>query len=155
MSSLFFLNSNKYMYSTYIDNRTYVITSPDKTKIDLLKNTLYHHKTRTNKWLNKGVSLKLGDRNNTLDIMENNAKTVTEEDILLEVTYVSINESNDVMFLNKLYELANVQLFLMYDYEYLPNSSLLSIHGILIEKPNEEKLFEYHDFLNATMNLDL
>jgi hypothetical protein len=149
------LNSNKYMYSTYIDNRTYVITSPDKTKIDLLKNTLYHHKTRTNKWLNKGVSLKLGDRNNTLDIMENNAKTVTEEDILLEVTYVSINESNDVMFLNKLYELANVQLFLMYDYEYLPNSSLLSIHGILIEKPNEEKLFEYHDFLNTTMNLDL
>lgn len=155
MSNLFFLNSKKYMFSTYIDNKTYVITCPDKTRIDLLRNTLYHHKNKTNKWLNKGVALKLGDRHNTLDLIENDKNESVDDDIILEITFMSINNSQDVLYLNQLYELTNVQLFLMYDYDYLPNTALLSIQGILIEKPNNEQLFQYDEYLNATMGLDI
>lgn len=156
MSNLYFLNNKKCLYSTYIDDKTYILTCPEKTKIDLLRNTLYHHRSKTNKWLNKGITLKLGDTTNTIDITENDTTYGMNDAVELEfdVTFMNINNKDDVMYLNQLYELANIHLFLIYDYDYLPKNKLLSVHGIMIEKPHDEQLFENYKYLNSIMELD-
>lgn len=142
------------MYSTYIDDKTYILTCPDKTKMDLLRNTLYHHRSTTNKWLNRGIALKLGDRRNTIDITENDTTDGMTVELDLDITFMNINKSHDVMYLNQLYELANIHLFLIYDYDYLPKNKLLSVHGIMIEKPDDEQHFDHYEYLNCIMDLD-
>jgi hypothetical protein len=117
---------------------------------------LYHHRSKTNKWLNKGITLKLGDTTNTIDITENDTTYGMNDAVELEfdVTFMNINNKDDVMYLNQLYELANIHLFLIYDYDYLPKNKLLSVHGIMIEKPHDEQLFENYKYLNSIMELD-
>ena len=153
MGNLFFLNCQKYMFSTYINDSTLLITCPDRTKVELLNLTLTNHKERTNKWLNKGIKYTIQATNkDILDITEND---VTDESIKeFELTYVSINDSQDINFLNQLYELSNTQLFMMYDYDYDPSIPLLSIQGIQIIKPTSERVFEAHEYLNAVMEID-
>ena len=153
MSNLFFLNCNTYMFSTYINDSTLLITCPDRTKLELLNLTLTSHKEKTNKWLNKGIKYTVQATNkDILDITENDV--IDKNKKQFELTYMSINDSQDINFLNQLYELSNTQLFMMYDYEYVPSVPLLSIHGIQIIKPTSEKVFETYDFLNAVMEIE-
>ena len=153
MSNLFFLNCNKYMFSTYINDSTLLITCPDRTKVELLNLTLTSHKDKTNKWLNKGIKYTIQATNkDILDITENDV--VDENKKQFELTYININDSQDINFLNQLYELSNTQLFMMYDYEYDPSIPLLSIHGIQIIKPTSEKVFETYEYLNAVMEIE-
>lgn len=153
MSNLFFLNCNKYMFSTYINDSTLLITCPDRTKVELLNLTLTSHKEKTNKWLNKGIKYTIQATNkDILDITENDV--VDENKKQFELTYININDSQDINFLNQLYELSNTQLFMMYDYEYDPSIPLLSIHGIQIIKPTSEKVFETYEYLNAVMEIE-
>ena len=49
MSNLYFLNSKQYMFSTSIENKTFVITCPDENKLSKLKSLLLNHKSKTNK----------------------------------------------------------------------------------------------------------
>lgn len=153
MSDLFFLNSNKYMFSTYINDNTLLITCPDRTKVDLLNFTLTRHKERTNKWLNRGLKYTIqGVNRDILDLTENHV----EHDELKEfqLTYISINDAQDVNFINQLYELYNTKLFMMYDYEYDANIPLLSLQGILIRKPEMESMFSLDEYLNAVMEIE-
>lgn len=153
MSNLFFLNCNTYMFSTYINDSTLLITCPDRTKVELLNLTLTSHKEKTNKWLNKGIKYTVQATNkDILDITENDV--IDKNKKQFELTYISINDSQDINFLNQLYELSNTQLFMMYDYEYDPSIPLLSIHGIQIIKPTSEKVFETHEYLNAVMEIE-
>ena len=141
------------MFSTYINDSTLLVTCPDRTKVELLNMTLTNHKERTNKWLNKGIKYTIQAKNkDILDITEND---VIDENIKeFELTYVSINDSQDINFLNRLYELSNTQLFMMYDYDYDPSIPLLSIQGIQIIKPTSERVFEAHEYLNAVIEID-
>ena len=153
MGNLFFLNCNTYMFSTYINDSTLLITCPDRTKVELLNLTLTNHKERTNKWLNKGIKYTIQETNkDILDITENNV--IDADNKKFELTYININDSQDINFLNQLYELSNTQLFMMYDYDYDPSIPLLSIHGIQIVKPTSERVFEAHEYLNAVMEID-
>lgn len=153
MTNLFFLNCNKYMFSTYINDKTLLITCPDKAKVELLNRTLKKHKENTNKWLNKGIKYtKQLQNKDILDITEN--EVVDENIQQFELTYISINDHQDINFLNHLYELSNTQLFMMYDYEYNSTIPMLSIHGIPIIKPNSEKVFETYEYLNAVMEIE-
>lgn len=153
MGNLFFLNCNKYMFSTYINDSTLLITCPDRTKVELLNVTLTNHKDRTNKWLNKGIKYTIQAKNkDILDITENDVMDENKKEF--ELTYININDSQDINFLNQLYELSNTQLFMMYDYEYDPSIPLLSIHGIQIIKPTSERVFEAHEYLNAVIEID-
>ncbi len=153
MNNLFFLNCQKYMFSTYINNSTLLITCPDRTKVELLNRTLTSHKEKTNRWLNRGIKYTMQAKNkDILDITEHDVIDECEDGF--ELTYIDINDYQDILFLNQLYELNNTQLFMMYDYEYDPFVPLLSIHGIQITKPTSERVFEAHEYLNAVIEID-
>ena len=152
MGNLFFLNCQKYMFSTYINDSTLLITCQDRTKVDSLNLTLTNHKAKTNKWLNKGIKYTIKAKNkDILDITENDIMDENKKDF--ELTYININDSHDINFLNHLYELSNTKLFMMYDYEYDPSIPLLSIHGIQILKPTSERVFDVHEYLNVVMEI--
>ena len=72
----------------------------------------------------------------------------------LQVTYNDVTKTQDTLFMSRLYELANIQMFMMYEYEYMPNIPLLSIEGVLIDKPLCESVFETSDYLDASFTLE-
>lgn len=141
------------MFSTYINDHTLLIVTPDRTNIELFKNTLIHHKAKTNKWLNKGYKFTSKDpRKVTLELIENSGYDTKLDD--LQVTYNDLSNTQDTLFINRLYELANIKMFMMYEYEYMPSIPLLSIEGVLIDTPPSENLFEAYNYLDASFTLE-
>ena len=141
------------MFSTYINDNTLLIVTPDSRSIESFKNTLIHHKVKTNKWLNKGYKFTSKDpRKFTLELIENSGNDTKIDS--LQVTYNDVTKTQDTLFMSRLYELANIQMFMMYEYEYMPNIPLLSIEGVLIDKPLCESVFETSDYLDASFTLE-
>lgn len=155
MSHLFLLCCKKFLFSAYQNNKSLVIASPDKQRMDMFHNTLKKHKHVYGKWLNNGINLSKGEKEiEIFDLTETN--TLTDIDKYEFVpTYIDINDENDVRFVHQLYELTNIELFMMYEFKYIEDIPLLSIQGVRIEKPDVESVFKEHDFLNSIFELDI
>lgn len=152
MSHLFMLNSKKLIFSTYYNDKTFVIVTPDVERINTLHKVLHTHKKKYNKWLNNTINyIHIEEDRDVLDLSESN--TVQTLNTNLVKTHLDVNNDKDIRFIHQLYELSNIELFLMYDFEYIEQIPLLSLHGIQIKKPNMNELFEKEDFLNRCFDL--
>lgn len=166
------LSSQNMYFTTYLRNKTLLISTPDKSAIGLLRDTLLHHHEVTRSWINRGVFyrrnesntgdiLHLTDHTNfdkktrALDFLLN---TPTDEP-LLSVESLALTSPRDTDRLRQMYYLANTSLFVMDEYEYTPLNSHLSIQGLLIELPGaadheHEETTRYEqsvDFLESTL----
>lgn len=156
MSHLFLLTYKKYFFSAYYNNKSIVISSPDEQKLDMFHHTIKKHKAKYNKWLNNGINISYGPEKNKeiFDLTETNTKTNIDKYTFVP-TYIDINNETDVKFVHQMYELANVELFMMYEFSYIETIPLLSLQGVRIEKPEiVDHVFDEHTFLNAIFELD-
>ncbi|QOI90300.1 hypothetical protein QKU58_gp031 [Pyramimonas orientalis virus] len=157
MNNLYFLNKDHSMFATYINDKCIVITSPDRSKLHGLNIALLQHKTQNNKWMNKGY--KYISKGKGLDIMElaenNHYQVDTFDQSFMDVSYLDMDDPIDTKFMNQIYELSKLQIFMMYDYEYIPSIPLLTLQGVLIQPDNgeDDEMFEIAEFFEALIDL--
>lgn len=155
MSYLFMLSCQKHLFSTYINDKTLVITTPNKDKLEGFYKTVINYKNKNKRWMNNAIHYsKLEGTKDVLDMTERISKEEKAEEYAFVPTYIDVNDKNDVRFIHQLYELANIEFFLMYDYDFIEEIPLLSIHGVKIEKPNTDMLFDSTDYLNGMLSLE-
>jgi len=145
----------KLLFSAYYQNKSIVVVSPDKQKMEHFHNTIKQHKYLYNKWLNNAINLSKGENDRELfDLTETNT-SIDIDKYKFVPAYLDINDDTDVRFIHQLYDLANIELFMMYEFEYIEDIPLLSIQGVRIQKPDIENIFKEHDFLDAIFELDI
>ena len=159
MSNLYFLSKNNKMLATFIDNKALVITSSDRDKLHGFSTVLLEHKTKHNKWMNKGYKYLQNHKGMGTDIVElvedNNLKVEEFKDIFMEICHLNMEDIEDSKFMNRLYELSRLHVFMMYDYQYIPEIPLLTIHGVMIEKERNEEIVDIADYLDTVVNLNM
>lgn len=158
MSNLYFLNSKQYMFSTFIENKTFVITCPDENKLSKLKSLLLNHKSKTNKWLNKGLYyIKNKNDKEVIYIIPNESNMLDSPAFNLQITYLNLEDEHDAEVVNQLYNLSKLNIFMMFDYEYDSEIPLLNIQGMIfekLEKPENDYEYSITEYLNSLMKLD-
>lgn len=155
MSNLYFLNSKQYMFSTSIENKTFVITCPDENKLSKLKSLLLNHKSKTNKWLNKGLYyIKNKNDKEVIYIIPNESNMLDSPAFNLQITYLNLEDEHDAEVVNQLYNLSKLNIFMMFDYEYDSEIPLLNIQGMIFEKPENDYEYSITEYLNSLMKLD-
>ena len=87
-------------------------------------------------------------------IIQNESKTLDTSAFNLEITYLNLEDKNDSEFINQLYALSNLNIFMMFDYEYEPNIPLLNIQGIIIGKQENDYEYSITEYLNSIVKLD-
>jgi len=156
------LSGQRMYFTTYLQEKTLLISTPDKSTIGLLRDTLLHHHDVTRSWINRGVFYRTGgggppavvDRRNksgdTLHLTDHtnfDKKTraldflmnTPVDEPLLSVEAFALTSPRDMDRVRDMYYFANTSLFVMDDYEYTPNNSHLSVQGLLIELPEADK----------------
>lgn len=154
-------------YTIYLRGRSWLVTSPEKSTMDLLHTTLLHHRQNHNGgWLGHGVFYRehpTEHNKDTMHITDTNHYKRFSDDIQLDLETFNLDNPTDVNTFRKLYQFANTSLFMMNAYEYTPCVSHLCIEGLAISLPTntllqqqngseEEKPSsnpEYKEFLNS------
>jgi hypothetical protein len=142
------------MFATYVNDKTIVITSPDKDKLFGLNTTLLKHKKERSKWLNK--CFKYVQKGGKMDIVELSEGNIVEDfnDIFMEINYLNLEDPIDSTYMNQMYNLSKVHIFMMYDYHYIPEIPLLTIQGVLIEQEYQATPFDMVEYLETLLDLN-
>jgi hypothetical protein len=145
------------MFATFVDNKSVIITSPDRNKLHTLNLNLLHHKKAHNKWMNKGFKYIPNNHGSDLvELIEDNNITIEDfSSILMEICYLDMDDPNDSRQIEQMYELSKLHIFMMHDYQYIPEIPLLTIHGVMIEKETDDELFDLASYLNAIVDLNI
>lgn len=162
------LSGQKMYYTTYIKDRSRLIASPNKTDIELLRDTVLHHHDTTRAWINRGVFYrKSPDQRKTHDTMHvtdhaNLEKKTRALDFLLntpthepllDVVALSLGNARDMEEVRRMFCFANTSLFILDDYEYTQRTSHLALKGFTIELPEDHEWPDTIEFLNSLLSL--
>lgn len=158
------LHNEKYIFSAYIDNKTVVFACNDFNKTQHLKNSITNVRLTRGKWLNKATSysvvkLSSGVESNTIELCES-SRTFSSTFNTLSIAELNLHESMDLKFIDMIYQLNNIEIFITTDFEIKWRNILndivpiLSIQGVMLPKPATET-FDVIEYLNALHPLDL
>ena len=131
---LYFINHKSAMFATFAD-KPLVVGSPDEYKIFELKKIVDRQKRVNNKWLNKCLRYYQHNKMDHLKISSYPENKEAEAGVL--PTYISkidLDEPEGIEFINELYQLCEVELFMMYDFEHVTDGDeyLLTLTGVHI-----------------------
>ena len=131
---LYFINHKSAMFATFAD-KPLVVGSPDEYKIFELKKIVDRQKRVNNKWLNK--CLRYYQHNNMDHLKISSYPENKEAEAGVLPTYISkidLDEPEGIEFINELYQLCEVELFMMYDFEHVTDGDeyLLTLTGVHI-----------------------
>lgn len=156
---LFVLHQGKTLFSTYIDNKTIVIACLDFEKTRNLKNTLVNNMCTRGKWLNKAdtytVKKTLTAQTKNLVLTECTqgfANAMNDSELI--VSELDLYNDVDLRFIDLMYQLSNIEIFLTSDFKMIWEKRddsifpLLSLQGITLSKPSTE-MFDVVEYLNA------
>jgi hypothetical protein len=154
-------------YTIYLRGRSWLITSPDRTTMDLLRTTLHHHRHRhRGAWLGHGVFYRehpTEHNKDSLYITDHNPyhrPFSTDDNLVLDLKGFNLDSPLDIDQFRKMYQFSNTSLFVMYDYDYTTSNSHLRLEGLPISIPSIEDIDhstpwgpdysnDYKEFLNS------
>lgn len=139
---LYVLKAYNAGYTVYLQNRSWLITSNDKSSMDLLRNTLVHHKQKHGGvWLSRGVFYRKHPHEHNKDSLHITDSFIhpdrmhqTHENVL-DLVALDLDRPTDVEYIRCMYQFANTSLFMLNDYEYNAHDSHLRIEGLAIALP--------------------
>ena len=73
----------------------------------------------------------------------------------IELAYLDMNDTGCLLTYRHMYYIHNMRIYMMDDFEYNSNESLLSIHGFTLTNEPSKGTFadmEIHDYLNCIYN---
>lgn len=155
--------------TTYLKSRSWLISSNERSTMDLLRTTLTHHSRRyPGAMLTRGVFYREHPTEHNKDALHLTdvfpATTTTSNEELLDLVTLDLDSPSDVDWIRRMYQFANTSLFLVNDYDYNPSESHLRIEGLAIALPethlesmvdnhpenyNPEYFYAYKEFLNS------
>lgn len=146
-------------YTIYLRGRSWLVTSPEKSTMDLLRTTLLHHRQHHNGgWLGHGVFYREHPTEHNKDTMHitdtNNHNKQFCDDLELDIKAFHLDHPSDVDEFRKLYQFANTSLFVMNEYEYTPCESHLRLEGLAISLPADTLLQQNRNDENQLLNPD-
>ena len=146
------LHSKPMYYTTYLDHRTLLIASPNKESMQLLQTTLTHHQDKNHTWLNRGVFYRVKDNKHVLHLTDHNNFALSPQGPPFDLVELSLDNPQHMDEIRRMYHFANMNLFIMDDYEYILKDAYLSIQGIRITLPEQEQNSstptDFFEFLN-------
>lgn len=158
MSSLFMLHNEKYIFSTYIDNKTIVFACNSYDTVQRLRNSVTHIRMSRGRWLNNAKEYKSRKDNATIQLTEA-SRSFSSSFNSLSIAELNLHESLDLKFIDMIYQLNNIEIFITHDFDIKWEKTsdtivpLLSIQGVLLSKPCTE-MFDVIEYLNALHPLD-
>lgn len=158
MNYLYVLNNNKYLFSTYAKDKSFIFTSYDVKKLSKVQKIIndHHHNTKT--WIKNIEHVYLfAEDHIQIDMISTNYCSLDEPINKMEITYFDTNNQTDMLFLYQLTELMNTNVYVIKDFEYTHQDiPLLSLQGFFVEyKPkNIELEINPSEYLNAMLGLD-
>ena len=156
--NLYTLNYEKTLFSTYAKDKSFLLTSFNKSNIEKLQ-YIFNQRYSSNKtWIKNiqsihmysesHIEIKLSD-NIFCNLNDNKNK-------LLDITYFQLNNQTDLMFIYQLTNLMNTHVFVINEYEYNHDIPLLSLNGFFMEyNPRDTKLeINLTEYLNAIFDIN-
>ena len=158
--------------TTYLKSRSWLISSNERSTMDLLRTTLTHHNRRyPGAMLTRGVFYREHPTEHNKDALHLTdvfpaAASSTDLSSLsgLDLVTLDLDSPSDVDWIRRMYQFANTSLFLVNDYDYDPSESHLRIEGLAIALPethlesmspdepadyNPNYFYAYKEFLNS------
>lgn len=148
--NLYTLNLKKSLFSTYANDKSYIITSPSQDTIHVLQNVFNSKFIESRTWMNNIKNINIhADNHIEIQMTNHNYCDIKDSEYkkLLEVTYFQTANQTDLLFIYQLSNLMNTHVFVVDNFEYNDMIPLLSLQGFFIEyRPENEDMIEI-DFL--------
>lgn len=160
MNHLYVLNNNKYLFSTYARDKSFIFTSYDVKKLNNMQKIIndHHHKTKT--WIKHIDNVYMfAEDHIQIDMTSTNYCSLDEPVNNLDITFFDTQKQVDMLFLYQLTELMNTNVYVINDFEYSKSdldAPLLSLQGFFVEyKPKNIKLkIDPCEYLDAMLDID-
>lgn len=155
---VYILNQEKTFFSVYIDQKTIVVSSTDKTKLQEFKKVVEHHHRVSGKWLNLSHSYSYTTSSRKRHELKLQPSTLQYSSSIRDnwdIVELDMYKNSDCNLIDLMYECSNIRLFLLQDFEFHDDIPLLCINGVLLEKPSEIPRYNPVIFLNALRDLNL
>lgn len=150
-------NVDRY-YTTYLRSRSWLLTSNDRSTMDLLRTTLTHHHRRyPGAWLSRGVFYREHPNEHNKDALHITdvftQKTNNDDTSTLDLVALDLDSPSDVDRIRRMYQFANTSLFMVNEYDYNPSESHLRIEGLAIALPDTHlSILEQQPYEDAVFN---
>lgn len=131
MVDLYFLQTNKSFFSTYID-RNVIIGTQDRGKMIQLRRVLQTNKDRNHTWLNDCIKYYTIENSQHLKLTFKDTEFFKAETLRV-IVYDVPNIKNDEN-LQYVLELCNSDMFLMHTFDYSHSKNILSLQGVFLNK---------------------
>lgn len=146
MVELYFLQTNKSFFSTYID-RNVIIGSQDRQKLIQLRRVLQTNKDRNHTWLNFCIKHYTIENSQHIKLTFQNTEFFKPETLRV-IVYDVQNIKNDEN-LQYILELCNSDMFLMHTFDYIHSQNILSLQGIFLNKSEVSNIcFDKKEYLD-------
>ena len=158
MSKLYFLNQNQRFFSTYVD-KGLVISTPDKGKMHTLNNIINTYQRQNKMWVNRCTRfydmdsskiVKLGSQESRVDFMNDAYET--------EVCQLDASLEDDMCAINRIHQLCNCDLFVMYNFQYTPTNTdaILTLQGVHVTNIDDLPIegFDFIEYFNILYRMD-
>ena len=156
--NLYTLNYKKSLFSTYAKDKSFIITSFNKSNIENLQYILNQRYSSNKTWMKNIQSIHMYSENHIeIKIGDNIFCNLQDnKDKLLDITYFQLNNQTDLLFIYQLSNMMNTHVFVINEFEYNNDIPLLSLNGFFIEyHPQDIRLeIDYTEYLNAIFNID-
>lgn len=148
MSKLYFITNNHELFYSIYTNKAIIVASPDKTKMQNFSNVLKRNKQIRKKWINKcTLQYQRLDDKMYFELEENTLSTTDDNNIKL--SYIDMDDLNSARFFNFAYQMSNIELFIMFDYIFDIRDICLTLQGVIIDKPENDDVFDMYSYLDA------
>lgn len=156
--NLYALNYKKTLFSTYAKDKSFLITSLNKSNMENLQYILNLRYNSNKTWMKNiqsihmysedNIEIKFGD-NIFCNIEDNKEK-------LLDMTYFQLNNQTDLLFIYQLSKMMNTYVFVINAFEYNDDIPLLSLNGFFIEyNPQDTRLeIDFTEYLNSIYDIN-
>ena len=161
LNKLFILNNKGTLLTTYAKDETLVLSSLKLDIINDLKNINLQAKKENGTFLSKCLShTQVGAQTSELKLTVTNECDVNNIEIDdITITFLDLDSSTDVTFVNQLFNLMNTRLFVIDSISvvdslavsYGDGHGLLSLQGFIIDC--DMVPIDYHGYLNAIFAL--
>lgn len=150
--NVYVLFQDNHFYSTFIHQKTVMIASTDEHRIRSVRSVVQNHYNETGKWLNMSHGYSKLDPNTPLEIRLGES-TQTYSKLIgdaWQVVELDLYNPEDCRLVDFMYECSNIRLFLVKDFEKMDgNPPLLSINGVVLNKPSDTSKYNVVDYLDA------
>lgn len=160
MNYLYVLNNNKYLFSTYAKDKSFIFTSYDNAKICKVQKIINEHHQNTRTWIKSIENVYLySDDHIQIDLTSTSYCNLDEPVEKMDVTFFDTHNQADMLFLYQLNELMNTNIYVINDFEYNDKSEnvpILTLQGFFVEyKPKHIELeINRYEYLDALYGID-